>query len=232
MTAVAVPLNPRLAQFGRLTKDDARGIFQDLSYNPFIATQENNHFASLDGPRIGYRKWRSLLRSDSSHSGAVDIHDDGSVALAFIATLGRDLEAHDIHVMDAHHLPAQAVGLVQTTAKYLGISGSYELQLNIQSQWVPYYIRPFGNGHLVDRMALMPIHRFPDSPRFHPVRALVDGQAGDEVLLGQVHSLALDLLNQAGITEVQHGDGMACPDASNTDRLDRLPASFGTFTGS
>lgn len=195
MTAAAIPLNPRPTQYGRLTKEAAQEIIQDLRDNPFIAAQNQNRFTSIDAnARIGYRKWRSLLPSGR---GAVDIHDDGSVALTFNAARDRDFEVYDVHVMDAHHLPAFAVRLVQVAATRLGISGSYQLHLDLESNWDPLYIRTFENGSfLVDREDLTPIHRF------RQVRALVDGQDGNDALLEYVHSLALDVLNQAGIIQV------------------------------
>lgn len=198
MTAAAIPTVPRPSLLGRLPRHTADEVIDDVRKNPYLARGNENYFSVTDpNLRTGFRRWRSVLSYGQTRAGAIDLHDDGSVALAYADLGARDMEAGtDIHPMNAHHFPAYAVRLVQAAAARLNISGGYELQLTVQGAEAPLYIRRYDHGFLIGRADSVPIHRF------HPVRSLIEDTSDEQNLILQVHSLALDVLNQAGINWV------------------------------
>lgn len=103
LAAAARPVNPRPAYTGRIGREDARDILLSLMRtNPFLKQQDGLE-TSLD-PRPGYRKWRSVDSYNGQTLGIVDLHDDGSVSLAYPAAAPWDDDVEsstDVHVMDA-----------------------------------------------------------------------------------------------------------------------------------
>jgi hypothetical protein len=200
MTAAAIPAVPRPSLLGRLPRSVADDIVNDVRKNPYLATGNENYFSVTDPSlRTGFRRWRSVLSYGRTRAGAIDIHDDGSVALAYADTGARDMEAGtDVHPMNAHHFPAYAVRLVQAAADRLNVSSGYEVQLTMRGVEAPLYIRHYDRGFLVDRGDSVPIYRF------HPVRSFIVGLSDEQTLNQHVHSLALDVLNQGGINFVDH----------------------------
>lgn len=201
MSAAGVPVAPRPAQLGHLVRRGAQEVIEDMRINPYLARGVENSFSYIDAnPRRGFRKWRSTLSVGRHLIGAVDIHDDGSVALAYADMGSPHTEAGiDVHVQSAHRFPAYAVRLVQAAASRLGIRGGHQLLLNMkgsQEDNGELYIRTFDRGFIIDREDSVPIHHF------YPVSALIDGAAEEAELLQQVRSAALDILNQAGINQV------------------------------
>lgn len=198
MAAAAIPTAPRPSLLGRLPHSAAEDVINGMRKNPYLAPGNENYFSATDpNLRTGFRRWRSVLSFGRNRAGAIDIHDDGSVALAYADLGARDMEAGtDVHPMNAHHFPAYAVRLVQAAAARLDVSSGYEVQLTMQGAEAPLYIRRYDRGFLVDRADSVPIHRL------HPVRSLIEGVSDEQNLNRHVHSLVLDIRNQAGINFV------------------------------
>ncbi|MET3368440.1 UNVERIFIED_CONTAM: hypothetical protein ABIE34_001680 [Jeotgalibacillus campisalis] len=198
LAAAARPISPRPTYAGRITMDEARAILADLVVrNPFLKGANGLYSAELL-PSVGYRKWRS-----ANQECVVEIHDDGSVALAYNSAFEMDEfdPSTDVHVMEAKQLPAHIVHLARTAAEKLGLLSEFEARITIESSGPgPIYIRTFGDAwrdHMIPREQLMPIHHF------HPVGAVFPGTGEDPAdQLRVVRSLALDIMNQAGHTDV------------------------------
>ena len=203
MTAVAMPANPRPTSSGRLDVAAMQSIITAMGYNPYLACNIENRFQYLEHrPRIGFRRWRSVVAIGDDINGAIEVYDDGGFSLAFAQYPGTESLAEpledgtDIHVMDLHVFAAHAVRILETVAMGIGVQGPYELQLNMVNSSGPMYLRTYRHERLVPRSRDSAIYRF------HPVRILHDGTTGEESNAEVVHSLAIDLLNQGGLIKV------------------------------
>lgn len=199
LAAAARPVNPRPAYAGRITEYEARDVLADLmSTNPFLKERSGMEAISLM-PKPGYRKWRSTYPDTDKEWSVVDVHDDGSVALAYagfpIDHIPDFAPSADVHVMDAQFLPAHIVHLARSVAARLDITGDFEVTLTMRSpDSGGLYIRTFDtSGHMTSRDRLAPIHRF------HPVTGILAGTVPDSEALDVVRALALDVVNQAGV---------------------------------
>ncbi|MFS0718882.1 ATP-binding protein [Arthrobacter sp. 1P04PC] len=201
LTAAAKPINPRPGYAGRITEMEAKEILMDLmSNNPFFEERKGLETAGLN-PRPGYRKWRSAETANGQTCSVVDIHDDGSVALAHEAsrsTTPDDFDpSSDVHVLDAQALSAHIVHLARVVAERMGIAGDFEVCLTLSPpESKPIYIRTFNMGFsgLTSRDRLVPIHKF------QPVIARVAANDPTNESLTAVRGLALDVVNQGGTT--------------------------------
>lgn len=200
LAAAARPINPRPVYAGRVPEEVAGEIFSKLrTSNPFRKDGGGMEEAGV-GPRIGYRKWRLRTQDvNGSPWSVVDLHDDGSVALAFIGSPSGEsgFEAStDVHVMDAQSLPAYIVRLARTAAESLGIMSDYEVSLTMKAAGKNnIYIRTFRDfGRLRGREDLIAIHDF------EPVRGVFPGVGDDADALTAVRTLAVDIMNQGGHT--------------------------------
>ncbi|MUK01794.1 hypothetical protein GM708_07510 [Vibrio cholerae] len=198
MTAAGIPATPRPSSLGRLDRSMMRLVMDKMAWNPYLEQSMESRFQHLSGPRIGYRRWRSVIHIGEDIHGAIEVYDDGSFALAFAQYTGlRDFEdGSDIHVMDVHAFPAHVVRLLEAVSTTIGMQGAYELELNMSSNSSPMFVRTYRHEQLVPRDGTLAIHRF------HPPRILHDGTTDAESNLEAVYSLTLDLLNQAGIIQV------------------------------
>lgn len=198
LAAAARPLNPRPAYAGRTTEREAREILAELmTTNPFLKERAGMEAISLT-PHPGYRKWRSSYPDTGSAWNAVDIHDDGSVALAFAGfpmdTVADFAAAVDVTVMDAQSLPAHIVHLARSVAARLDVTGDYEVTLTMRSaDSGGMYIRNIDTtGNVMRRDRLVPIYSF------QPVIGIFAGTGPASEALDVVRSLALDVMNQSG----------------------------------
>lgn len=206
MVAVALPSRPRPASLGRLDRSIMESVVQAMAFNPYLAPGLESRLQYLERrPRIGFRRWRSVDAIGDDVHGAIEVHDDGSFALALAQYVETERSADsfengkDIHTMDLLHFPAHAIRLLEAVTTAAGIQGPFELQLNVHSASSPIYLRTYRNNRLVPRDQITAVHRF------HSPRILHDGASGEESNLRAVHALALDLLNQGGITRVGSG---------------------------
>ena len=197
LVAAARPTQPRPRHSGRVVRDEVRDILTTFTYgNPFLKSgvpgMETN-----PNPRPGYRKWRSELRNFTART-VVDIHEDGSVALA---TRARDADlvqfdpTMDIHVLDAQLLPASICHLTRTTAAQFSMSGAFEISITVSSApESPVFIRTFERGinHMRNREEIAPIYRF------EAVTGVLDVKGSETDALESVRDLATDIMNQGG----------------------------------
>jgi hypothetical protein len=204
LAAAARPVNPRPAYAGRITEYDAKDVLASLmSTNPFLKENAGMEATSLM-PKPGYRKWRSTYPDTGSEWSVVDIHDDGSVALAYggfpLDHIPDFVPSADVHVMDAQFLPAHIVHLARSVAARLDITGDFEVSLTIKPAYTGrLYIRTFDqSGHMTSRDRLAPIYRF------HPVTGIIDGSGPVSEALDSVRALALDIVNQGGAKGLGH----------------------------
>lgn len=198
MTAAGIPESPRPSSLGRIGRPMMRQVMDKLAWNPYLEQSTESRLQYLSGPRIGYRRWRSVTDLGEDIHGAIEVYDDGSFALAFAQYTGINgfENGTDLHVMDAHVFPAHVVRLLESVATTIGMQGAYELELNMTSNSSPIFLRTYRNESLVPRDKTLAIYRF------HPPRILHDGTTGEESNLEAIYSLTLDLLNQGGITQV------------------------------
>ncbi|YCH06361.1 AlbA family DNA-binding domain-containing protein [Arthrobacter sp. alpha11c] len=203
LAAAARPVNPRPSYAGRVSEEDARSILGELmTRNPFLKDAAGMEVVSLV-PKPGYRKWRSTEPEGNDPYSIVDIHDDGSVALA---TAGHPYEAtdfsgySDVLSGEAQALSAHIIHLMRSAAEQLDVVGDYEVLMTIKSPDPVMYIRTYDTSlhSLTDRSRLAPIHLF------QPVVGLVAGRGDVSEALGVVRNLALDVLNQGGIRRLGH----------------------------
>jgi hypothetical protein len=199
LTAAAVPINPRPAHLGRISREIGQDIFQDLRMSsPFLSPGNEHHFGYLNpNPRPGLRKWRANMAWSGDTRGAAEVHDRGAAALAWAPRPGDEMDAgQDIHIMDAHHFPVYVVQFLSSALDRLQISGGYIVQLMMHGadDSLPLYIRTFEYNHLIDKEGLTAIHGFA------PVDSFFSGGSSRD-LQEAVHSMALDVLNQAAIGE-------------------------------
>lgn len=199
LTAAAVPVNPRPAHLGRLSREIALDIFKDIRIkSPLLSPDNEHYFGYLDpNPRPGLRKWRAAVAGNWD-VGVVEVHDRGATALAWAPRSEDSFDAgQDLHVMFAHHFPVYVVQLLNSALDRLDISGGYLVQLMMHGadDSHPLYIRTFEYGHLKDRERLTPIHGFA------PVDSFFNGGSFQD-LQETVQSMVLDVLNQAGIGSV------------------------------
>lgn len=199
LAAAARPINPRPAYSGRISREDARQIIASLvSANPFLKNAHGLESADLN-PRPGYRKWRSLMQRGGQTPTVVDVHDNGSVSLAYrpVPMRSDDFDARtDVHVMDAQHLPAHIVHLARTVSERMGMTSDFEISIVMDAPQAngPLFVRTFEPviNHLRTRDQLNPIHTY------QPVNGILAGNLRAEEALETVRSLALDVMNQGG----------------------------------
>jgi hypothetical protein len=198
MTAAARPTHPRPSYAGRIGREDAQAMLAEFARrNPFLKQGHGLTTTNLN-PRPGYRKWRSTEIRQFFDRVIVDIHDDGSVALAMeakeAAIEGFDAGT-DVHVMDAQSLPAHIGHLARAVADRLSMSGEFEISITMSSpSGSPIFIRTFEPvvSFMRDRDQLAPIHRF------QSVTGVLEAVGPESEALATVHDLALDIMNQGG----------------------------------
>lgn len=196
LAAAARPTNPRPAYAGRISREDAGSILASLVHgNPYLKGRDGLDYVDSNA-RAGYRKWRSLGGHGGQASAVVEIHDDGSVSVAYQALVkGKGFEPNDVHARDAQQLSAHIVHLARATAERLDMTSDFEISLLIRTGGdLPIFIRTFEKGvdHLRDRDHLTGIHRF------QPVTGILAANIRDDEALETVRGLALDIVNQGG----------------------------------
>lgn len=199
LVAAARPVNPRPTYAGRIERRDARDILSSLiATNPFIKHRSGLEDADPN-PRPGYRKWRSVRSHNGQTLCIVDVHDDGSVSLAYPAVDADRIKgfesATDVHVMDAQQLPGHIVHLARATADQLDFAGDFEISIIFNPPGnEPILIRTFEPivEVMLPRDQLTPIHKF------QPITGVLAGSTPEDEALETVRELALDVMNQGG----------------------------------
>lgn len=197
--AVAIPREqgePRA-----LTDREAMTVLAEARYNPLY--EEASHYPCLPHEqqvRPGYRSMRFIDNVKDASVGACTLHQDGSVGVTM--HLGRLGLAND-RTPDtaASHWVFKAVAdfirVVVAHARHCGQVGSYGATFEMLGP-APFYIEP-GRSHplsLQRRGDLTPVLRF------IPVSFEVNPQASDDELLALAKVVAMDVMNQAGLSDL------------------------------
>lgn len=165
-------------------------------------------FESIDrfNPRPGLRRWvfRPTVDGERVHSKEawVSIHHDGSLTLA-AAVGGRRVSTTDYnpnHVVESRDVEfavADFMGLIRETSERLGIA-EYEVRVGIEwnkSERLEIWTSD-NQGHAYAGSSI-PL------ARYTPVEVTVRADADDIDFYWQVHDLAVDCINQGGISNAQ-----------------------------
>lgn len=146
--------------------------------------------------RRGFRSWRFAEDRDWERPEAyVEFHDDGAISV--LCRLDQEVAGSSSSSVSSYRLAVVAGDLVALMAEYSRLTGVREYDVRIGMQWTG--ARP------LEILAPSDIRFFDEKPlpinQFIPVTATVD-ISGSESLLDSARSLALDCLNQAGITRL------------------------------
>lgn len=211
---IVVAAHPRLAGHlpHRPTRDEASGIFRDAkSIANQMCTNAGSgplHFADLNNPRSGLRRWRVQRRlfSDkkSPFATSISVHYDGSFSLAFAlggwpkksTFFGNDDSEYEGGQVAAAAVEATVVdvmAIIRATNRKLGSS---EFEVRIGMEWRDPSPLLFG----VNDWSFLSFEEAYPLKRFAPVLSTVEADADDESFLQQARELAEDCLNQGGVT--------------------------------
>jgi hypothetical protein len=204
--------HPRLPGTGtkRPTNTGARMAFDQAGKNAlvYVGRGSSHPFENTDmnNPRPGLRRWtsRPILDGDSHRwrEAWISIHDDGSVSLAAAAGGHRrsSTEYYDDHVVESRAVEvaiADFMGLIRESSDRLAL-GEYEVKIGFEWNmkdrleiWTTDGM--FGS----DNRGTIPL------AQFTPVEVTVRADADAVDFYQQVHDLALDCVNQAGIGHVR-----------------------------
>lgn len=208
LIAVAHPRIPRLRD--RLTREDARAVLtKTVGLALTYAGRRGIHpleSVDRDNPRPGLRRWVAVNTAVGEGSvwkeAWMSIHHDGSVTVA--AAVGGHRMSSDGY-FDGWQVESAAIecaiadlmALVRTTAETTDNDG-YDVRLGIE--WTgeqPLMILTTDNmGFTYDGVSV-PLHRY------SPVETTVNAVESALDFYWHVHDLALDCVNQGGISNVQ-----------------------------
>lgn len=209
LIAVARPRMPRTGV--RLTRNDARNVYQKAErIAPHYAGTDIFHtLEAVDtlNPRPGLRRWVAPYKPYGSGRREWDetwfaVHDDGAVTIAssvgghrcgpdeFLS--GSEIQSRGIEVAVGDFMAA-----VRATAEATD-SGEYELRAGIA--WAGAgalkILTTDGHGRLY-KDASTPLHHF------SPVELAFDAGTDHQTFYQVVYSLAEDLINQGGVSNLQ-----------------------------
>ncbi|WP_066376566.1 AlbA family DNA-binding domain-containing protein [Herbidospora mongoliensis] len=202
--------HPRIPRFGaRLTRD---GIKDVLSKARDLALSFTNHGGihplnnvDLQSFRPGLRRWVAvnIATSESTvwKASWVSIHHDGSVTLA--ATVGghrmdrdRYFGGWQVESAAIECAIADFMGLIRTTAEAAG-NDDYDVRVGIDwSREQPLRILTRDIGGFIYDGVSTPLHRFT------PIDTTLNAIGPDSDYLGHVRDLALDCVNQGGVSNL------------------------------
>lgn len=160
----------------------------------------------MNNPRPGLRRWTSRPMVDGDghrwRETWISIHDDGSVSLAAAAGGHRRsrTEYNDDYVVESRAVEvtiADFMGLIRESGDRLALS---EYDVKIGFEWNKkdrLEIRSTDGGFGSDDRNTIPL------AQFTPVEVTVRADVDVADFYQQVHDLALDCVNQAGIGQVQ-----------------------------
>ena len=203
---------PRLPAVGaqRPTREDAAGIFKRTEEHALTyATRGGTHpLENVDclNPRPGLRRWTAVNAVDIERSPWretwMSIHHDGAVSLATAVggwpTRGPEIDPGGrINSMCVEFGVADLMALIRSVSDGNGIE---EFELRVGLEWTgegPLIIQTKdGSGYAFDGTSV-PL------TRYTPVDTTIRARADDVDFLEQVNELALDCVNQGGITYLQ-----------------------------
>jgi hypothetical protein len=207
LIAVAHPRIPRLRD--RLTRERAGTVLTDavglaLDY----AGGEGIHplmSANLSRPRPGLRRWVAANTATGQRSAWKEswasIHHDGSVTLATaIGAHRRGTDAYcegwEIRPFAIEYAIADVMALIRTTAQATG-NDEYDVRAGIT--WTgeqPLTILTVDSDNYIDDAESTPLHRY------MPVETTVNATGPALDYYEQVRDLALDCVNQGGISKL------------------------------
>lgn len=205
---------PRLPQTGvRLSRDDARSVFQKAEYlAPQYAGTQNTHplvaVESLN-PRPGLRRWVAPYRARNNGQPEWDeawfsIHNDGAVTLACAVgghlgdSGGELLPGHEVQSRGIEAAIGDFMAVVRAAAE-ISQNSEYEFRAGIQFEATEEPLKIIttdGFGRLY-RDVSTPMHRF------SPVELTFDARAEHRAFYQTVYELATDLINQGGVLHLQ-----------------------------
>lgn len=207
LVGVAHPRLPRFRE--RLTVEDARNMFSKSKRVAGEYAPGGRHpLASVDrsNPRPGLRRWVAVNTATYEHSkwkeSWASIHHDGSVTLA--AAVGghpRSSEQYDegyrIASVAIECAVADLMALLRSTAEATD-NDEYDVRVGIDWRGEqPLTIFTQDDFDFSDEEGSVPLHRYA------PVETTVDASAPDADFHQRVHDLALDCVNQGGISNVR-----------------------------
>lgn len=190
-TSSAIALNREAAAVSRVAlaaKDHAIRRQYDGGITPLTA--------SYHSCRRGFRSWRFAKDREGERPEVyVEFHDDGAISV--LCRLDEEVAESSTSLVSSYRLAVVAGDLVALMAEYSRLTGVREYDVRIGMQWSgsrPLEIFNPSNVNFFHEKPL-PIHHF------IPVTATVD-ISDPETLLDSARSIALDCLNQAGITRL------------------------------
>lgn len=205
LVAAARPTIPRLTSAGRLSRGVARQIMEKSNRNPFLQDAGGSLLQWGFDQHPGFRKWRFIERRNERTVMILEVHDDGSVGLAYLPMGSRDEEfdpSSDVHIRDAQALPAHIVNIARIAAEYMDLAGEYQVNMIFSPPTQDaIFIRTFENSgrYILERDPTKAI------PNFIPVTGIFAANGPDVDALVSVRQFATDVLNQGGIEKLPSG---------------------------
>ncbi|GIF64141.1 hypothetical protein Ais01nite_21760 [Asanoa ishikariensis] len=206
LIAVAHPRVPNGRE--RLSRDRARLAFSEAAeLTPSYARVDGNRpLENVDrlNPCPGLRRWVARNTAISTNAAWreawASIHWDGSVTLAVAVGAhrsGRDtyLEGWEVDCRGIERAVADFMALVRATAEATG-NEDYDVRIGISWTGIsPLMILANDSGYASDRTSI-PLHRYT------PVESTVNAAEANPEFHRHVHDLALDCVNQGGVSDV------------------------------
>ncbi|MCG7277143.1 ATP-binding protein [Corynebacterium singulare] len=152
--------------------------------------------ASYQSCRRGFRSWRFAEDRDRERPETyVEFHDDGAISV--LCRLDEAVAGSGTSSISSYRLAVVAGDLLALMAEYSQLTGVREYDVRIGMEWT--------GARSLEIIAPKDIRFFDEKPlpitHFIPVTVTVD-VSDPETLLDSARSLALDCLNQAGITRL------------------------------
>jgi Putative DNA-binding domain len=207
LIAVAHPRVPRLRD--RLTREGARAVLTDIKGQALkYARGDGIHpllSVDLSNPRPGLRRWVAVNTATGQHSGWkeswISIHHDGSVTLSTaIGAHRRSSDAYDeawqIRSSAVECAIADFMALIRTTAQATG-NDEYDVRAGISwtGEQALTILTKDSTGSTYDGVST-PMYRYT------PVETTVNAAGHALDYHEQVRDLALDCVNQGGISNL------------------------------
>jgi hypothetical protein len=199
VAAVARPLHGRQPHLGRVTREEMHEILKlTTNRNRFLVeNMDGSPFLDASAKR-GLRLWRQELETMFGSAALIEVHDDGTLLLAWQSITANGLKVgEEIDEYAVHRAPAYFAQLIESASEVLGVVGDFEVKLGFATSHGEMLIRQVKDGEFIDRSHMTKIYDL------EPVDAIFTASDDYEVLVEQVYDLALDLLNSGGITRVR-----------------------------
>lgn len=207
LIAVAHPRVPSLQT--RLTRDDVRLVLERAYMHAFrYANRDGIHpFSNVawQNPRPGLRRWVAVNDATGEHSkwkeAWISVHHDGSVTLAAAVgahrnSMGGTLEGHQVESRAMECAVADFMALTRAAGES---TGNDEYDLRVGMEWIgtePLQILTIDGSGFPYEGVSTPLHRFA------PVEVSVNARESDADFHRRLCDLALDCVNQGGISNL------------------------------